>query len=353
MVRGLFCTTATLSTHGGGDVVSLHESNALSKFCDDNVDIYTADVVSDEVRSQPFLWDFTMSMKVSGRYDIAHFNGHPFYKTICTLKYYNPDIKIVTSVPAHNLEQSIEEHHKLGIPYEELYPHMIGDKFYEYARQESVADVIIYPSKYSMDYLSKRLGLINRQVVIPHGVDSPSEYPPHPSKPTFAYIGACGPDKGLNYLLQAFKSLGYHKLSLYGRQTEHLKATMIAKNISVYGGYDSLSEIMPKISVGIFPSATEGFNLPALECMAWGRPIIISDGAGFAEYVADGVNGFVVPRCNVDVLIGSVKYFVDNPESVASMGCKAYEFSKLLQWGSVEEEYVKLYQSLYCIKLRE
>jgi glycosyltransferase involved in cell wall biosynthesis len=77
--------------------------------------------------------------------------------------------------------------------------------------------------------------------------------------------------------------------------------------------------------------------------MAYGRPVIISDGAGFAEYVTDGVNGFVVPRCNVGVLIDRIKYFVDNPDAVASMGKKAYEFSKLLQWEDVEKEYINLY----------
>ncbi len=237
----------------------------------------------------------------------------------------------------------------MGIDYESLYPHMIGNKFIEYARQETVADLIIYPSKYSMDYLSKRLGLTNKQIVIPHGCDTPPEYPSIPSNPSFAYIGALGPDKGINYLIQAFKDKRFRqrKLTLYGKQTEQLKSTKIADNIDVYGGYNSLSEIMPEISVGIFLSDTEGFNIPALECMAWGRPIIISDGAGFAEYVADGVNGFVVPRCNVDISIERIKYFVDNPESVACMGVKAHEFSKLLQWDDVEREYVKAYQSLF------
>jgi glycosyltransferase involved in cell wall biosynthesis len=80
--------------------------------------------------------------------------------------------------------------------------------------------------------------------------------------------------------------------------------------------------------------------------MAYGRPIIISEGAGFAEYVADGVNGFVVPRCNSDVLIEGIKYFIDNPKSVATMGKKAHEFSKLFPWNKVEAEYVKLYGEL-------
>ena len=346
MTKGLYITTANLSTEGGGDVVSLHESNALSKFCDGDIDIFTASVVPDDIKSQPFMWDFTMSMKINKKYDVAVFNGHPFHRTIGTLKYLNPDIKIVTCVPAHNLEHSIEEHHKLGIPYEQLYPHMCGAQFYEYATQETLADAVVYPSKYSMDYLSKKLSLKNRQLVIPHGCNTLPTYPSYPSIPHIGYIGALGADKGITYLLQAMSKLRGSKLTLYGKQTESARASIVAKNVSVYGGYGSLDEIMPKISVGVFPSATEGFNLGALECMSYGRPIIISEGAGFAEYVTDGVNGLVVPRCNVDVLIDSMKYFVDNPDSVASMGKKAYEFSKLLQWSDVESEYGKLFKSV-------
>lgn len=343
-MKGLYITTANISTRGGGDVVSLHESNALSKFCDGDMDIFTANVVPDEVKSQPFLWDFTMSMKVKDKYDLAVFNGHPFHRTIGTVKYLNPDAKIVTCVPAHNLEHSIEEHHKLGIPYEQLYPHMIGGLFYDYATQETLADAVVYPSKYSMDYLSKKLSLKCRQLVIPHGCNTPSEYPSYPSIPSFGYIGALGPDKGVTYLLQAMASLQYCNLTLYGKQTQGVDAKL--RNVSTYGGYDNLDEIMPKISVGVFPSATEGFNIPALECMSYGRPVIISEGAGFAEYVTDGVNGLVVPRCNVDVLIEGIKYFVDNPDAVVSMGKKAYEFSKILQWEMVEKEYQKLFGEL-------
>jgi glycosyltransferase involved in cell wall biosynthesis len=344
MVYGFFATTANLSTSGGGDVVSLHESNALTKFCD-SVHVISARDVPEETRRNPFAWDFYVSLLISRRYDIAHFNGHPFYRTINALKYYNPDIKIVTSVPAHNLEHSIEEHHKLGIDYESLYPHMIGERFYEYASQEYMADAVVYPSKYSMDYLSKRLGLTNRQLIIPHGVDTPSKYPSYPTIPSVGYIGAWGVDKGITYLLDAMKHLPRSNLTLYGKQCENVRVSL--PNVQTYGGYKNLDEIMSKISFGVFPSATEGFNLPALECMAYGRPIIISDGAGFAEYVTNGVNGLVVPRCNIPVLVESIKYLEDNPDVVARMGAKAYEFSKLLQWCDVEVEYIKLYTELF------
>lgn len=344
-MRGLFVTTANLSKDGGGDVVSLHECNALRRFCDDDVDVITNSVVPDDVKPYPFLWDFSVSMKVNKQYDIVHFNGHPFFKTIGTLKYLNPDIKIVTSVPAHNLEHSIEEHHKLGVEYEKIYPHMIGDNFYAYTSQNKLADVVIYPSKYSMDYFSKRVGLTNKQMIIPHGVDTPPKHPSIPSIPSIGYIGALGVDKGVTYLLQAMRKLAQSKLTIYGKYGENVSTSL--KNVKFYGRYRDLDEIMPKISFGVFPSATEGFNIPALECMAYGRPIIISDGAGFAEYVTDGVNGLVVPRCNVDVLIESIKYLEDNPKVVAKMGKKAYEFSKLFSWSTVEDEYVKTYKSLF------
>jgi glycosyltransferase involved in cell wall biosynthesis len=159
------------------------------------------------------------------------------------------------------------------------------------------------------------------------------------------YIGALGPDKGINYLLRAMKELLRSNLTLYGKQTEGVMSP--APNIKFYGGYRDLDEIMSKITFCVFPSVTEGFNIGALESMAYGRPIIIADGAGFAEYVTDGVNGLVVPRCNVPVLVESIKYLLDNPDVVAKMGAKAYEFSKLLQWHSVEDEYVKLYTEMF------
>jgi glycosyltransferase involved in cell wall biosynthesis len=348
MVNGIFITTARLSESSGGGKVSIHELNAMRKFCD-KVDVITSDDIRKEVHNNPFLYDFSVCMKINDKYDLAHFNGHPFSKTLATLKYYNPDIKVVTSVPAHNLEVSIEEHRLCGVDYAKAYPHMVNpDYFREYTNQDRKADVVIYPSKQSMDYYVNKLSLTNRQVVIPHGTLLPPEpsSPSIPSRVTFGYIGALGPDKGVRILLESFAKSPDATLNVYGEGTKEYFTKLGIKNIVGKGGFGKYEDIINEFDVGVFPSVTEGFNLSVLELAAYGKPSILSSGVGCQElFKQDECMAKITP--DIPSLIGAIKYAKANPSKVVERGLKARKVAERYPWSKIEDIYVDVYRSLF------
>jgi glycosyltransferase involved in cell wall biosynthesis len=106
------------------------------------------------------------------------------------------------------------------------------------------------------------------------------------------YLGSFGPDKGVRYLLESWKRLGYRDatLVLAGRDSasewgQRLIREFGGGNIEVQGWVSDPADFYAGISLYVQPSVTEGFGLEVLESMGHGRPVLCSTGAGAADCV--------------------------------------------------------------------
>lgn len=278
--------------------------------------------------------DYFASCKIEElNIDLAIFNGNPWGLTVKKLK----PAKIIVDVPAHNLELSIEEFHRIGLQYNHV--HMTDPYLWRcYTEHIRLADVVLCPSKLSAEYITRKLGLINRVVVIPHGCTLPSETKPLPEIFTVAHVGVNGPDKGQIFLVKAWNSLRLNaRILLAGYGTEYLGGL---------GHIDDVRSIYEQCSVYVQPSVTEGFGIPLLEAMAHGRPVIATEGCGSCELVEDGKEGFIVPIRSPEALANGIRYFSDNPNEVKRMGINARAKAEKYEWSKIEKRYEELYASV-------
>src|SRR5690606_22842703 len=134
-----------------------------------------------------------------------HIYSGTFSSTVKALKERNA--KVSYTAAAHDLKESKKEHDMWGVPFE--YPHLIDpDLWSRYVAGYLNADLLICPSNHSAQVM-KEFGYDRRIEVIPHGCNLPEVVKPLPSQFTLGYLGAIGPDKGLKYLIEAWKALGY------------------------------------------------------------------------------------------------------------------------------------------------
>lgn len=115
----------------------------------------------------------------------------------------------------------------------------------------------------------------------------------------FLYIGNLEKRKGTDILLQAYKLYrergGERKLVLAGKirekEIEELyEQTCREVNGITYVGYaeeEKKDELLAKCGCFVFPSRAEGFGIPVVEAMNYGKPIIGSDLSIFEE-ITDG-----------------------------------------------------------------
>jgi glycosyltransferase involved in cell wall biosynthesis len=106
---------------------------------------------------------------------------------------------------------------------------------------------------------------------------------------------------------------------LAGRPPEHVE-------IHSWGDYSSLRELYAKSRMVVVPLRStrvlSGVTV-ALEAMAMGRPLIMTDSPLAHGYIEHGVTGLLVPTGDAGALRGAIEKLLDNPDRAESMGRQA------------------------------
>jgi glycosyltransferase involved in cell wall biosynthesis len=238
---------------------------------------------------------------------LVHFYAGTFSRSVASLK--QRGCKVTYSCDAHDVAVSRREHEKAGIDFVATYPHLGRPELWSrYVAGYQDADWVVCPGKAPANVLTKQG--CKRIEIIPHGVDLPlpEKIKPLPEAPPFVvgYLGVCtGPDKGVRYLLEAWKKLAYKDamLCLGGRDSTQLKPWVeqmgLKDNVVLCGWYKDVADFYSGIHLLVQPAATEGFGIEVLEALAHGRPVLCSSRAGAADLVS---GGWTFPCCDVNAL---------------------------------------------------
>jgi glycosyltransferase involved in cell wall biosynthesis len=186
--------------------------------------------------------------------------------------------------------------------------------------------------------------------VIPHGVDIPDRVYPMPKKFVVGYMGSYAADKGVRYLLEAWKRLNWKdaELVLAGRDsrtawvTDGLIGRFGGGNIRLMGWVDNISDFYREIQVYVQPSVTEGFGCEVLEAMAAGRHVICSTGAGAADVVDDA---WIFRACDVDDLMEKLT-LAREADCSRQVIHENHYIAKNYTWDKIRQLYVNLWRSL-------
>jgi len=83
----------------------------------------------------------------------------------------------------------------------------------------------------------------------------------------------------------------------------------------------------------VAPSLEDSFNLPVLEAMACGLPVVVSTRAGVSEWIQDGVNGVSLQTPDDPGEISAMlKKLAENPAWRSCLGEHAASTAKMLSW---------------------
>lgn len=160
---------------------------------------------------------------------------------------------------------------------------------------------IICVSEFTASELKRHLGIPDRRVTIIHnGVDeswsSISKSAEIHPKPYIVFVGNVKPHKNVCRLMNAFTRISHkipHDLLIVGQTKGFILpdydaqkvATMHADRIRIIGQVSdtSLQQLVSQADLLVLPSLYEGFGLPALEAMACGCPVAVSNRASLPE----------------------------------------------------------------------
>lgn len=243
--------------------------------------------------------------------------------------------------------------------FPELAPALQGtqepaEKLERKEQEIQLADHIFVPSSFVQNSLLEAGVKSEKISVIPFG--APIDYfNPKPKKDNLfraLFVGRIAPRKGVHYLLQAWRELQLHEAELLlvgindfpeGWLNQYIDIIRYLKSVP----HSSLNEYYSAASVLVFPSLVEGLALVQLEAMACGIPIITTPNAGGSDIVTDGVEGFVVPIRDLEVLKEKLEWCYRHPQELAEMGRAARRKAEQLTWDLYRQRLANRVQELF------
>jgi glycosyltransferase involved in cell wall biosynthesis len=208
---------------------------------------------------------------------------------------------------------------------------------------------VFTPSEYVRQKVIQRFG-IPHVTVTPNGVDHSLFHPGakqgHIEVPPcyVLFVGTLEPRKNLRILLDAWNESKDHVRDMWllitgvtGTVFKTVNVSHDVERVRFLGYVDdkTLAGLYANATLFVLPSQDEGFGLPALEAMASGTPVIVSDGGALPEVVGDA--GLTFCLSDIHTLTGTLKECLSNSRLRAEFTERGLERAAKFSWQKTAE----------------
>jgi glycosyltransferase involved in cell wall biosynthesis/2-polyprenyl-3-methyl-5-hydroxy-6-metoxy-1,4-benzoquinol methylase len=230
------------------------------------------------------------------------------------------------------------------------------------------ADYIMVPSEFARHSFLERGFKAEKILKVPYGVDlerfntANTRLPRTTDALRILFIGPIGVQKGIKYLLEGIAALRQNglkiELTVIGQIEEDFKGWFnssplrneITRHIS-YVANRELPEYFHSADLFCLPSLQEGLALVLAEAMATGLPIVATANTGAAEFVREGIDGFVIPPADVNALTEAIQRCTSDREALSQMGESAAMHIQEFSWDRYGESIFATYASVLAKKV--
>lgn len=281
-----------------------------------------------------------------GKYDVVHFHAEGPCAMIWLPKLFGK--RCVVTI--HGLDWQREK-----------WKNGFGAKYIHLGEKMAVkfADEIIVLSKGVQEYFQKTYG--REALFIPNGVNRPVLRKADLIKNKFGidkngyllFLGRIVPEKGLRYLIEAYKELhADKKLVIAGGSSDTDDFMKEIQNLAagddriIFTGFvagQMLEELYSNAYLYLLPSDLEGMPLSLLEAMSYGNCCVVSDIAECAEVVEDKAVTF--QKSNVQDLKEKLQWLCDDPSTVQKYKNEAADFiCRKYNWDEITRKTLAVYE---------
>ena len=220
-----------------------------------------------------------------------------------------------------------------GWCFSEGVPHP-GREFYKWAESlvGGISDLIICVSEYDRSLAIKhRIAPIDKLLTIHNGMpDVASAFRADPTiePPTLLMIARFMKQKDHVTLLHALSNIKHScwNLRLVGdgpleNETRNLVAELgMGDRVEFLGQRLDIPKLLSQAQAYLLISNWEGLSRSTIEALRAGLPVVVSNVGGMGELITDKVEGYLIPRKDVDLLTSRLLEVVEYPDLRARLG---------------------------------
>jgi UDP-glucose:(heptosyl)LPS alpha-1,3-glucosyltransferase len=192
-----------------------------------------------------------------------------------------------------------------------LFPELVIPRERHFYRALSIDARVISISKVIQREIAEEYG--GDSEVIYHGVDTTVFSPrarEHGGGWKWLFAGEAV--KGLSETLKALCAFPSATLEVVTRSPlqewqQFAHKLKLDERVRFRGPTENMAPIYRDADIFVYPSAYDAFGMVAAEAMACGLPVVIDERIGAAEWVEDGVNGFLIRGDNLSSLLGKLR----------------------------------------------
>ena len=236
------------------------------------------------------------------------------------------------------------------------------------------ADLVVTVSNYSLKQIVQLYGVDEQKIrVVPNGVDT-EKFKPTPAddnvrkrfglgnKEIVLFVGRLIPRKGLQYLVEAAKSIVKEKPEtvfvivgdgpLRNQLTVTLQKLNLSRHFVFLGDVDN--EVLPALyglaDVFVLPSIQEGQGIALLEAQASAKPVVAFSVSGVKEAVVDGKSGLLVERGKSTMLGNALLELLSDRALREKMGSSGRDFVlRNFTWDICAQKMLTVYQEAWGV----
>lgn len=175
-----------------------------------------------------------------------------------------------------------------------------------------------------------------------------------PTGPFLFFVGMLQPYKNVHTMLPILEAYPTYQLVLAGPDKPAYREAIqkqargmgVADRLLLAGVIDEPTKwwLYAHCDAFLFPSLHEGFGLPVLEAMAFGKPVFCSALTSLPE--VGGSEAFYFPSFEPDVVVQTFRRGMDTYRSDPDMPNRLRQRSRQFSWEAAAANYWKLYQQV-------
>jgi len=200
-------------------------------------------------------------------------------------------------------------------------------------------------------------------IIIPNGVE-PENIVFNREKPlsqdgrekNLLFLGRLVQEKGVQVLIKALPEIiqkaGPVRLFIAGKGPYQQELSDLAQSLGVsdrvtFVGYvddHERNDLLDRCDVAVIPSLYEPFGIVALEAMAAGLPVVVSDTCGLREVIEHGMDGYCAPPGDAAQLAYYITELLNNPELARHFTRRARRNVAIkYNWRQIASDTLKVY----------